>query len=81
MGRVTCDEDLPTTSELSDAEIIQLTQDSENDSATEVRRAIKCLQDFCLCSEVEPAIIDVMAALESQLNNIMISQAKKKKRK
>ena len=48
-------------------------------SATEVRRALKCLQDFCYCSQVEVAIINTMAALESPLQMSWHHKRKKKK--
>ena len=63
-----CDEDVVTTSELTDAEIIQLAQeepkdggndDDQNDviiqkpPVADVRKALQCLRDFTLCSQMK----------------------------
>lgn len=90
---VNCDEDVPTTSELSDAQIIQLAQEEANNdvdddqddtpvhkpTVAEVRKALQCLQDFSLCSQVETSVLDSIAAIERQLNKAIVSQAKQKK--
>ena len=47
--------------------------------AAEVRKAFKCLQDFCLCSQVEPGVLDSVESIEAHINNIVVSQAKQKK--
>ena len=48
-------------------------------TAAEVRKALTCLQDFCLCSQVEPSVLDSIASIQTQLNNVISSQAKQMK--
>ena len=70
---VNCDEDLPTSSELTDTEIIQLAQDEARDdnsdedqddvsiqkpAAADIREAIQCLRDFSLCTQTDSALLD-----------------------
>ena len=39
---------------------------------TEVRMALKCLQDFSLCSQLkDSSVLDDITALEKQLNNVI----------
>ena len=88
---VNCDEDTLTS---SDIEIIQLAQVKDEDKEThdeqddfliqkptvaEVRKALKCLQDFCLCSQVEPNVLDSIASIEKQVNSAVVLQAKQMK--
>ena len=64
---INCNEGIPTASELTDAQIIQLVQDEERDDRNdedqhgiliqkptvgEVRKALQCLQDFSLWRQV-----------------------------
>ena len=75
---VDCDNDISTVGNLTDAEIIQLAQsancndEDEDDtviqkpSVTEVRKALKCLQDFSLCSQLQDGVLDAITALENQ---------------
>ena len=91
---VTCDEDLPTSSELTDAEIIQLAQDETRDDssdmdqddvpiqkppAADVRKAIQCLQDFCLCTQMDTSLLDSITVIEKHINNTLVAQAQQKK--
>ena len=88
---VDCDNDISTVGNLTDAEIIQLAQsencnnEDEDDTAiqkpsvTEVRKALKCLQDFSLCSQLQDGVLDAITALEKQLNNAILCQAQQKK--
>ena len=89
---VDCDNEISTVGNLTDAEIIRLAQ-SENcnnkdeddtitqkPSVTEVRKALKCLQDFSLCSQLQDSsVLDDITALEKQLNNVILCQAQQKK--
>ena len=81
---VDCDNDISTVGNLTDAETIQLAQsencnnEDEDDtvtqkpSVTEVRMALKCLQDFSLCSQLkDSSVLDDITALEKQLNNVI----------
>ena len=88
---VDCDNDISTVGNRTDAEIIQLAQsencnnEDEDDtviqkpSVTEVRKALKCLQDFSLCSQLQAGVLDAITALEKQLNNAILCQAQQKK--
>ena len=46
---------------------------------TEVGKALKCLQDFSLCSQLQDRVLDAITALEKQLNNAILCQAQQKK--
>ena len=39
---------------------------------TEVGKALKCLQDFSLCSQLQDRVLDAITALEKQLNNAIL---------
>ena len=81
--RLHCDEDILTTSELSDTQIIELTQNDNSDeqdeipiqkpTTAEVRKALKTLQDYCLCSQADPSVLDSIGSLQTQLNNVIAS--------
>ena len=83
-----CDEDILTTSELSDTQIIELAQNEtynnsdeqdeiaiQKPTTAEVRKALKTLQDYCLCSQADPSVLDSIDFLQTRLNNVIASQA------
>ena len=62
----------------------QLARDQDDVSiqkppAADVRKAIQCLRDFSLCTQMDSALLDNITVIERQLNNAIGAQARQKK--